>query len=54
MDEIYWFGVLFGEMSGIDKLSWIEEISWFSEMPWLVELPWYKWNLEKDGLSSGV
>ena len=54
MDEIYWFGVLFGEMSGIDELSWIEEISWFSEMPWLGELPRYKWNPEKDGLSSGV
>ena len=54
MDEIYSFGVWFGEMSRIDELSWIEEISWFSEMPWLGELPWYKWNLEKDGLSSGV
>ena len=54
MDEIYWFGVRFGEMSGIDELSWIKEISWFSEMPWLGELPWYKWNLEKDGLSSVV
>ena len=39
MNEIYCFGVRFGEMSGIDELSWIKEISWFSEMPWLVSYP---------------
>ena len=50
MDEIYWFGVWFGEMSGIDELSrsdeifwirensWFEEISWFSGMPWIDEI----------------
>ena len=38
MNEIYWFGVWFGEMSGIDELSWISESSWFEENSWFSEI----------------
>ncbi len=40
MDEIYWFRVWFGEMSGIDELSWIDEVSRFESL-WFEEISWF-------------
>ena len=49
IDEIS--GVKEGSLSW--KRSWYDVIFWFENF-WLDELSWYKWNPEKDELSSGV
>jgi len=48
IDKIYWFGVWFGEMSGVEEISWSDVTLWFDE------LSWYKGNPEKDKLSTGL
>ena len=56
MDEIYWSGVWFGEIPGVDEISrfsespwieesllaWIDEISWFEEISWSSESSWFE------------
>ena len=64
IDEFSWFSEFekiswFGEKPWIDEISGVEEISWYDviflfETSWLDELSWYKWNPEKDELSSGL
>ena len=56
MGEIYWSGVWFGKIPGVDEISWfsespwieenllawIDEISWFEEFSWISESSWFE------------
>ena len=59
MDEIYWSGVWFDEISWDEKRSLSWEISCFDvifwlEISWFCEVSWYDWDPEKDELSPGL